>query len=114
MMKNCFWIITAVLFVAQTESSNDDFDNLKLLHYQISQKSHPFIPPANFSDSNIYLYLHLYQISDVNEKRGTKTMKLTKLVFYSYEDIYWNPSEYGGMKTLFFPLGTFWSPIISE
>ena len=84
------------------------------LYDEIALKSRPYILPANFNNSRVWLYVDLYQILEVNEKSGTIVLKLTKIFFYQREDLAWDPEEYGGTQALEFPLNTFWVAPISK
>ena len=71
-----------------------------------------FHPPAQLTNNTVYLSGDLFQILEVDERRGTIILKMFIYHFYHSEFAKWDPNMYNGSDLIMVQKGTFWDPPI--
>ncbi|XP_075254733.1 neuronal acetylcholine receptor subunit alpha-7-like [Convolutriloba macropyga] len=71
-----------------------------------------FHPPAQLTNNTVYLFGDLFQILEVDERRGVIILKMFIYHFYHSEFAKWDPNMYNGTKLIMAQKGTFWDPPI--
>ena len=64
-------------------------------------------------NDTVFIFIDLYQIVNVDEKNGILALKLWMYIYYDL-DLLWDEAQFGGLRTMQFPMDTFWKPDISK
>ena len=65
-------------------------------------------------NDSVMVYMDLRQIVDVTEKDGVLTVKLWIYFYFMLEEPLWDVSQFWGVKSMQFPMDSFWRPDIGE
>ena len=89
-------------------------DHEKLLIAKLESSLPKYSPPADLLNKTVFVFVDLYQLSDVNEKDGLITVKLWLYYYYYSESAKWNVEDFGGIRSILVPRHTFWTADIGK
>ena len=110
-----FWILFAVSLSTLITRTNSRFTSAKeekLLRGLLKNKLTKNSPPAGIVNDTVFVYMDLYQIINIQEKNGILTLKLWMYIYYNLKEPLWESSNFSGVRTMQFPMDSFWKPDI--